>query len=216
MKNMKRAALLGGAVLLCGTWVGAQVGTQTGRQGAKVDALHTRQFFLPGDEELEPSGSERDKIVKRLANELQSLIDKKELDKRYGAPFHRTVNDIGKWRGEQAVALLVPLVEFRLDPNTFPPGERYPDHAFYPVAVALAEIGGKEVRQAVLQELAGIKDDKKQRLCVWVLQQSEGKEWVETILSTAAKNAQTEKAKQNLEAALKLLHEPMLLPPFHA
>lgn len=121
---------------------------------------------------------------------------------------------IGQWRFADFAPVLSENIGFEIDAKTVPVGAKLPPSAPYPAAAALAEIGGKETRQVVLRKLTRTADEKERRLCLWVLTQSEGKEWVETVLVTALKDAVNLKGKENLEEALKLLRaNTPLLPP---
>ena len=121
---------------------------------------------------------------------------------------------IGRWRFEKYAPMLAQHIDFELDVTTFPSGISITPLAPYSAAAALAKIGGKETRQAVLQKLEVAEKEKERRLCVWVIQQSEGKEWADVVLNAAVQKAPNEAAKNNLQAALQLLRtEKFLLPP---
>ena len=137
--------------------------------------------------------------------------------RRFGGPFDRTVGTLGKLRSKAAGFVLLPMIDFQLDPVTEPfRGHAYPP-SFYPVAQALAEIGGPDVLQGVLQRLNVQADDRTLRACTWVLCETLGQRIavaaVEQEAASEAKRLLPELwagsvHKANLERARALLEEP--------
>lgn len=147
--------------------------------------------------------SHRRGMVKALVAAFDSLS--KDPSKVYGSPFHLTTQVIGEWRIEEAIPTLVQRLEFRLDKSTFPVGDRYPLSAYYPVAEALARIGGKNVRAGVFERLKKPASNDVRLVSAWILCQTEGEETARFLVELAQKKAADPEEVKNLEALMKLV-----------
>src|SRR5688500_6878659 len=127
MKNLKGGVVLGGMILLGAAW---------GRAQGEEQPKQPDAWYVPVPRvDMDAKDSQREELIKRLMTELQSQINNEGPDKkRFASPFHKVLKAIGDWRVEEAVSLLIPLIEFRMDPNSFPIGATFPDDAYYPVA----------------------------------------------------------------------------------
>lgn len=125
--------------------------------------------------------------------------------------FHITVLLAGRSRLEKSVAVLIPLIDFSLDPQTLPVGDRYPSEAYYPVASALSEIGGLAVFEGVLSNLSKPSDERRLRVSAWVLKESLGAAPSKAVVRAALDDASNEQHKKNLSSVLTLLAEEVIL-----
>lgn len=147
------------------------------------------------------------------------LLQKKpgENLRRFEGPFHSTVSVLGYLRVKEAVGALLPFIDFQLDPSTMRAGGFGAPSSFYPLASALAEIGGPNVRDAISLMLNYRHPDRTLRACAWVLYEMLG----QRIASAAIAEEVTSEAKRllpeqwtgsvhkaNLERIQTLLQEP--------
>jgi hypothetical protein len=93
---------------------------------------------------------------------------------RFDSPLHYTITALGYWRDRESAPNLANLLNLVIDRRTIPPGARVTDNALYPAAQALAQIGGKDARDAVLQRLSSDADAATIRGAAWVLAQDLG------------------------------------------
>ncbi len=118
-----------------------------------------------------------------LAN-LATLIEKPDGDNSaFESPFHLTVFALGTLKVEGAVGDLMTKIAFRLDPATLPQGGLAQPADYYPVAVALSRIGGREVISEVFNRFRRPADEQTLRAGTWILKEILGKE-IATIIVT--------------------------------
>lgn len=155
-----------------------------------------------------------------------SLLQKKPGEdlRRFDGPFQGTMRVMGELRIKEAAFVLLPLIDFQLDPTTERMrGHAYPD-SFYPVARALVSIGGPDVLAGIFQRLSTPADDRTLRACTWVLSEMLGRDVaVAAIEQKAGAEAKRLRPdlwvgsvhKGNVEKAKALLEglEPILVHP---
>lgn len=124
---------------------------------------------LKAYEKLQQTRAERSQA---LVNNLKALS--KDPSRAVGGRFNMNVIAAGRLRIEEAVPVLLPKIDFTLDPSTFPVGLFSP--MFYPVAEALVEIGGQKVVTGVLQQLSQPADPERLFVSAWVLQEVLGRQ----------------------------------------
>lgn len=125
--------------------------------------------------------------------------------------FHVAVVVAGRYRLEEAVPILVPLIDFSLDPHTFPVGARYQSQAYYPVAIALSKIGGPAVFESVLANLSKPLGERGLRVSAWVLKETLGPHASRAVVRAALDNASDDQHKRNLSTVLTVLSEEVIL-----
>lgn len=130
---------------------------------------------------------------------------------------------LGTYGSEFVVPDLVNHIKFQVDPKTFRVGASRTVISLYPVASALSQIGGISVRRNVLQKLYRTEDEGELRLCVWVLNETEGANVAEFIVDSAlqsvTQNVATEEVERaiiNIKRAKTLIRNPNSLLDFSA
>ena len=100
------------------------------------------------------------KLLALKINEEQALLDNltdlmqgKDIDTSYGSSFYYTVEMIGKLRIRAAIADLIKKIDFKVDESTLPDWEKKSMNSYYPVAVAISEIGDPSVWFYMLAQL---------------------------------------------------------------
>jgi hypothetical protein len=130
-----------------------------------------------------------DRVSQRHAEVSTQLIASlkqltKSPDREALGPFHVSVVLAGRLRINEAVPLLVPLLDFELDSETLPVGIFAAMH--FPVAQTLVEIGGRPVLDSVLQDLSRRIPKERLILDAWILQELLGRESARAVLDAAA------------------------------
>lgn len=144
----------------------------------------------------------RTTIVDALVENLKTLSAQPE--RGFGSAFHLTIVATGQWRVAEAAPILVQVVDFQLDPSTFPVGARRPISAYYPAANALAQIGGLEVVEVVFERLQQEAGEEVVRACAWVLKETLGAELAIEAINLKQKDGGNVHA-QNLDQARKYI-----------
>jgi hypothetical protein len=118
-----------------------------------------------------------------LTNDLLAKL-KAELakpTKEFGGSFEHIVRVLSDMRAESAVGHLVSALDTQLS-GAPPMGIWLSSVDYYPVARALARIGGRDMAQSLLRRAAYPMDDIFLRLSVWVLVESYGEELTRAMI----------------------------------
>ncbi len=141
----------------------------------------------------------------RLGGNLSHAIDNG--DRADGGPAHQMIQAIATMRSRGSIPWFLQHVDFELDPKSFPKGTAVTASSHYPIAAALADIGGQAVRAGVIKMIRYPQDDKQMRIAAWILLKMEGKSWAPVILDHAIRQASDPDRKKNLQKARTLLKE---------
>ncbi len=135
----------------------------------------------------------RDKLRDVRNNVVESCLKilRAEWGQSYHSPAHLAVEQLGEWRSRESIPLLVKNIDWEIPKETLPVGKKYPAWITYPCAMALNEIGGREVRLAILRTVEVGKSDKTLKLMAWVLHQTEGPAVAIMFLGAQKKSAKT-------------------------
>jgi hypothetical protein len=147
----------------------------------------------------------RGTLAENLVARLRNLSNRP--DKSYGSPLHLTIQTIGEWRIAHAASTLTNIIDYELDKSTIPEGKMISLRSHFPSALALVEIGGPNVRQAILQRLRTEDNEKATRICVWTLLNAYGEDVATFILEKEETNAKDDAVKKRMKAAKELVAE---------
>jgi len=143
----------------------------------------------------------------RTAEVLRRLGDKATWEDRTYEGRASTLCDVaGLYRMEDCATTLAKHIGFTLDHRTFPP-MRVQTAAYYPVARALARIGGRAALDAVAPLLRKESGELLLRESTWILRECLGKEGAKAWISATVRD---QKLKTDL---LQWTTEGVILPP---
>jgi hypothetical protein len=155
---------------------------------------------------------------------LQLQAEVRNPSRKFGSSFTNLLWVLGKKRVTEAVGDLAPMVEFRLEGRPHAGGFGGAV-VYYPVATALADIGGPDLPRLLLDRLAEPINDEMLRATSWVLERAYSRP-VALALVQARLDAlnitlnrigggDTNRQKKSLERIIELLNgqEPLLLEP---
>lgn len=191
--------------------------TQASQQRTRAEAWDR---LLSPDREVRRAAQQelayrRDVVAQALVDNLEQLAQRP--DRTFEGAFHLSVRAVNDLRVDQATPLLLTLLEFQLNPSTFPVGARYRNSAFYPVAQALAKIGGQPVLNGIFDRLTQPSSELVIRVSAWVLKEMVGSELAVAIVSHKLDQTTSPREEQNLESLIELLRsgKPLLTYPKH-
>jgi hypothetical protein len=96
------------------------------------------------------------------------------------------------------------MIDYQLDKSTIPEGKTISSRSYFPAAMALVEIGGPNVRDAILQRLGTEDGEKVTRLCVWTLLKTYGEDVTTFLLDRVEAGTKDEAIKQRMKKAKEL------------
>ena len=193
------------ALVLTGDSFSADQAQSGGERAVEFSKLFSRSPLVRRNSQVELK-TERE----RLAPELVAIIEKLSVNpepRQYEGELHLAVELAGVWKVEEAVDVLVKLIDFELDRRSFPDGDKLPQSAFFPAASALADINGPIVAQAVLFMLESNDKPRRARLGVWVLYKCFGRKTAGLLLSKHAQRSKAEITRVRLEKSTELLSQ---------
>lgn len=134
-----------------------------------------------------------------LVEDLKAVVLHEE-GRAFRGPRHLAIQQMGFWRLKEAVPLLVDQIDWTLDKSTagaemFKMGP----WAVYPAAKALWDIGGIEVRGAVIEAAVNTDDDRRLRLFGWVLYASDGRKIAEAAVAQRLEGVTNKEMRSRLE-----------------
>ncbi|MGB2755917.1 MAG: hypothetical protein WBD75_12140 [Phycisphaerae bacterium] len=133
-----------------------------------------------------------------LVEDLKQVVLREE-GRAFRGPRHLAIQQMGFWRLKEAVLLLVDQIDWTLDKSTFPVGGKWAPWAYYPAATALWDIGGREVRGAVIAAAVNTDDDRRLRLFGWVLFESDGRKIAEAAVTQRLEGVTNKEMRSRLE-----------------
>lgn len=150
-------------------------------------------------------------VTQALLRDLSIL--RQNPDRIYGSQLHLTVQLLGKWREESAVHPLLDIIDYEVDASTFPMGAKYAPAAHFPVAAALAEIGGSTLPSALLTMLRGETQGKRAQVALWTLREVCGTELATAMVDKALAGTDEAMGRKRLQDAKALLAGELPLLP---
>lgn len=157
---------------------------------------------------------QRRRLEAALLDQLDSVLT--DRDKSHHGRTHTVLQAVASMRADNTVPKLLEAVDFTLDPDTFPIGDRHFTSSYYPVAEALREIGSKAVITGILSAAADKERDAKVlRIYAWVLIKILGKD-VARVAVEREKVGHIPIEQQRILTLYKMIEEEPLLerPPF--
>lgn len=133
-----------------------------------------------------------------LVEDLKAVVLREE-GRAFRGPRHLAIQQMGFWRLKEAVPHLVDQIDWTLDKSTFPVGGKWAPWAYYPAATALWDIGGIEVRGAVIEAAVNTDDDRRLRLFGWVLFESDGRKIAEAAVTQRLEGVTNKEMRSRLE-----------------
>jgi hypothetical protein len=134
-----------------------------------------------------------------LVEDLKAVVLHEE-GRAFRGPRHLAIQQMGFWRLTEAVPLLVDQIDWTLDKSTAGIGLlKLAPWAVYPAAQALWNIGGIEVRGAVIKAAVNTDDDRRLRLFGWVLYASDGRKIAEAAVAQRLEGVTNKEMRSRLE-----------------
>jgi hypothetical protein len=196
-------------VLVAGFSLVAWAQTAPATQPDRIGALRSPEALVrrAAGEAFE---KERNSISLQLVELLEATAS--DPDTRYGSTRYWTIMSLGRMRIEYAVPKLIAMIDFQIDPATYPGGGRRSTRTLlYPAAIALSQIGGKQMVEEVGRLGLSTTDDTKTQLCAWILKANLGRELALAVINSQAQRASE---KRNLPTLQKLLEKDEEIMPW--
>lgn len=134
-----------------------------------------------------------------LVEDLKQVVLREE-GRAFRGPRHLAIQQMGFWRLKEAVPLLVDQIDWTLDKSTAGAEMfKMAPWAVYPAAKALWDIGGIEVRGAVIEAAVNTDDDRRLRLFGWVLYASDGRKIAEAAVTQRLEGVTNKGMRSRLE-----------------
>ena len=134
-----------------------------------------------------------------LVEDLKQVVLREE-GRAFRGPRHLAIQQMGFWRLKEAVPLLVDQIDWTLDKSTAGAGLlKLGPWAVYPAAKALWDIGGIEVRGAVIEAAVNTDDDRRLRLFGWVLFESDSRKIAEDAVTQRLEGVTNKEMRSRLE-----------------
>lgn len=176
--------------------------------GKLFDAKEAPLSWQESDPLMRALDGEYASVEQAVIRVLQTTNVKADGGLRYGSREHCAMQTAGRWGLRKASGRLFELICTRLDPASLPRGINISKSAFYPAAVALAQLNG-------LNALNLDRVNKENTPFVaWVLVESLGKSAAVGVLRTSAGEVanRVESATAMIELIEKAEHTEDLLP----
>lgn len=152
--------------------------------------------------------AERSEQEARLEDCLRAAF--KARDRAYGGTTHTAIQAVAILRAESAVPQLLRSIEFSLDPTTHPRAGFQRPEENYPAAIALRDLGGREVIKQVIKSAARTESDTALALHAWVLAELIGSGAAR--VSLFPRGPKIEARPPAIDKLLALLKAPIVLP----
>lgn len=110
----------------------------------------------------------------------------------------------GLYRMEDCAKALAKHIGFTLDPKTFP-WMRFATSAYYPVARALARIGGRAALDAIVPLLTKETGELRLRECIWIARECLGREGAKAWISATVEDRELRTALLQWAAEIVIL-----------
>jgi hypothetical protein len=124
---------------------------------------------------------------RRLLRHLKEVLAKP--DTTYRGRTHTVLDAVAFSRSDEGVPDLVAMIDFQLDPDTFPVGARRPLSVYYPVATTLRDIGNRKVVDEILSSFTKERPERALRMSAWVLQEILGHDVATFVIARAEADA---------------------------
>lgn len=166
---------------------------------------------------------EREQALTALTEERRSLTDvlmetlaeaskNHRADCRYHSPLHTAITAVQECAILDSTDLLLSMVDYELDPKTFPAGMDVPGSAFFPAAQALVRL--RVGTTDVLRALAAADCERTCRILTWILLERAGDgQRAKHLLEKYAEQRHGLSEKSNCAAGLGFLEFPSEILP---
>lgn len=133
-----------------------------------------------------------------LRTRLVEIFNANSKDHDYLGRAHVALLEIGNWRFNECVTLLLDNIDWSIKASSVRGFQDLTGSAYFPCAVALVEIGGYHVKNAVLLQIRNTDDERRLRLLSWVLSRVCGAEILDEVSGMSKLKSTTEIVKARL------------------
>jgi len=137
-----------------------------------------------------------------LASKLIEGFRGSQNDHAFHGVAHILLLQMGTWRLEECIPVLIENLAWRIDRATIPPFKKYPPWVVYPAGIALSQIGGRWARKSLFSLLGSGVNEEVQLLCAWVLARIEDENSLCGELERLSAEAKTEQGRKAFRDAL--------------
>lgn len=156
--------------------------------------------------------AEHQLFSKMMQETLKNASTNSRMDCRYHSPLHSAIIAVQECEVLDSTGMLLTMVDYELDPRSFPVGMDVPGYAFFPAAQALVRL---RVNVAdILRVLAAANGERTRRVLTWILlERAGGVRQAEQLLLDYAEQKHGITEKNNCIIALDLLESPSEILP---